>query len=51
MHTIGFMVIQVVYKMLGCIDGGHAPHSVCVSFESIYESITLMKLKDAKGVV
>ena len=51
MHNTGFKVIQVVYKTLGCIEGGHAPHSNCVSFESIYESITLMKLKNAEGVV
>ena len=51
MHNIGFMVKQVVYKTLGCIEEGHAPDSDYVSFESIYESITLMKLKDAERVV
>ena len=51
MYNIGFKVIQVVHKTLGCIEDSDAPHSDCVSFESIYESNTLMKLKAAKGVV
>ena len=38
----------MVYKRLGCIEEGHASHSVCVSFEPISES---NKLKDAEGVV
>ena len=51
MHNIGFKAIQVVHKRLGCIEEGHAPHSDCVTFESISESNTLMNLEDAEGVV
>ena len=51
MHNIGFNVIQVVYKRLGCIEEGHASYSDCVSFQSISESNTPKKLKEAEGVV
>ena len=44
MHNTGFKVIQVVYKRLGCIEEGRASHSVCVSFEPMSESNTLLKL-------
>ena len=43
MHNTGFKAIQVVYKRLGCNDESRASHSVCVSFEPISESNTLLK--------
>ena len=51
MHKTGFKAIQVVYKRLWCIEESRAPHSVCVLFESIAESNTLIKMKDAEGVI
>ena len=43
MHNTGFRAIQVVNKRLGCFEEGSASHSVCVTFEPISESNTLLK--------
>ena len=46
MHNVRFKAVQMRYIIgMGCMEGGHVPHTDYVCFEAISERNTLMNFE------